>query len=135
MKNLTKTFAYFFFFLMLEFVACKSSTTVEPSTSIVGKYKITAESYSPIPNGYTQKSIDEEIVCNKNIVYEFTAKTISSSGKDCSGFTVNFEFDYTISGNKISSFGTTSDFSLSGNTLIITDNSGGSVHKLTYTRI
>jgi putative NADH-flavin reductase len=41
MKNLTKVFAYFFFFLMLGFVACKSSTTVEPSTSIIGKWKIT----------------------------------------------------------------------------------------------
>jgi hypothetical protein len=137
MKNLTKVFAYFFFFLMLNFVACKSSTTVEPSSSIslVGKWKVTAESYSPMPKGYTQKEIDADIVCNKNVVIEFTAKTVSSSGKDCSGFSVDFTFDYTISGSKITSYGTTSDFTLSGNTLIITDNSGGTAHKTTYTRL
>ena len=111
MKNLTKVFAYFFFFLMLGFVACKSSTTVEPSTSIIGKWKVTT-----LNNKGASASTFTYFQDFKSTVWEFKSdKTIEVEG---SNFGV-----YTVTGTTLSlNSKATGPFTISGSTMTFLDN-------------
>jgi hypothetical protein len=118
MKNLTKSFSYFFFFLMLGFVACKSSDSVDAENPLIGRWKMTALTYSPLPQFVTQKDFDDVVVCVKDVVLEFTATKAITSGKDCYGNVNNQQTEYTFAGGKFTEKGTgkTSDISVAGNT-------------------
>jgi Lipocalin-like domain len=112
MKNLTKIFAYFFFVLMLGFAACKSSTTVEPSTSIIGKWKVTTlnnKGASTVAFSYFQGF--------QSTIWEFKSdnKTIEVDG-------ANFGI-YTVTGTTLSlNSKATGPFSISGSTMTFLDN-------------
>ena len=139
MKNLTKSLSYFFFFLMLGFVACKSSNNVEPANAIIGKWKMTVWTMSPMPSSITQKDLDGYVDCFKNIVNEFTATKATVTGKDCFGNSYNEQYDYTASGGKLTdkSTGETTDFSINGNTFTTSsyDPTDKTTTKVTYTRL
>jgi hypothetical protein len=111
MKNLTKVFAYFFFFLMLGFAACKSSTTVEPSTSIIGKWKVTT-----INNKGASSSNFKYFQEFQSTVWEFKSdKTFTVEGSDFG--------TYTISGNTLSTNSkAVGTFTISGTTMTWLDN-------------
>jgi hypothetical protein len=139
MKNLTKSFSYFFFFVMLGFVACKSSDSVDPAASIIGKWKMTSLTYTPMPLSLTQATLDDYVACLKNVVFEYTANKQITTGKDCSGTSYNEQYDYTISGSTVTdkATGETVDITISGNTF--TASSYGkttkATSKVTYTRL
>jgi putative NADH-flavin reductase len=101
MKNLTKSISYFFFFLMLGFVACKSTTTVEPSTSIVGKWKITT-----VTNKGASASDFKYFQGFQSTVWEFKSdKTFTVDGSDLGTYNVTGNtFSVNSKGNGTISF-------------------------------
>lgn len=138
MKNLTKLLSYFFIFMMLGFAACKSSDSVDP-ISIVGKWKMTAITITPMLSGITQKDLDGIVDCNKSIIYEITTTKITTTGKNCYGSSFNEQYDYTIAGGKLTdkSTGKSVDISISGNTFTTSnyDLTDKTTTKATYTRL
>jgi hypothetical protein len=139
MKNSTKSLSYLFFFLMIGFVACKSSDSVDPATALIGKWKITAFTITPLPSNTTQKSLDSYVDCLKNVVFEYTATKAIISGKDCYGTSYNEQGDYTISGSTVTdkSTGDVINISINGNTFIASsyDQTDKTTSKITYTRL
>lgn len=139
MKNLTKSFSYFFFFVMLGFVSCKSSDSVDAANPLIGKWKMTGLTYMPMPQFLTQKDFDDVVACTKNVVLEITATKVITSGKDCLGNVNNEQTEYTFSGGKLTekSTGKTSDISVTGNTFIqsLYDATSKVTIKTTYTRL
>ena len=111
MKNLTKVFAYFLFFLMLGFVACKSSSTVEPANSIIGKWKVTTlnnKGASTASFAYFQGF--------QATVWDFKSdKTITVNGSDYG--------TYVVTGSTLSlNSKATGTFSISSSTMTWLDN-------------
>jgi hypothetical protein len=135
MKNFTKPLSYFFFLLMLGFVACNSSSTIDPANSIIGKWRQTTVTSIPAPTASVQKAIDNNIICNKNVVYEFTSTDYISSGITCNGVDTKSTSPYTLSNGKLTFYNTTFDVTISGNQLTWTGVDNGITGITTFTRL
>ena len=138
MKNLIQTSVFLLLCLVVCCVSCTSSTSdVSPSASIVGKYKMSKKTISPLPTGTTQAKLDADVVCLKNVVYEFSETQFSSSGKDCKGFSILSSRNFTLSGNKITF--TFDDevkaFTVNDTQLTVSSSFGKEITTTTYTRL